>query len=217
MKKILIAGEKHQTGNYEHALAALQVHAVTSLNVPDVAEYDALLLPGGGDIDPKLFGQLPCGTKSFHPELDRIQLQILKAFARYRKPILGICKGMQLINIAFGGDMIQHLPTASLHEYKEKDQLHLVKNEKDSFFYQLYGEQMLVNSAHHQGVGIPGKEIRYIQQAQDGVIEGLCHTFLPILGTQWHPERLSTEVCRGDSSEGKVVLEKMMQEFLKSA
>ena len=58
MKKILIAGEAGQTTNYENALAAMQVHFVTSLQVKDVDEYDGLLLPGGGDVDPKLFGQL---------------------------------------------------------------------------------------------------------------------------------------------------------------
>ncbi len=214
MKKILIAGEPHQTANYEHALAALQVHVVTSLNVPDITEYDALLLPGGGDIDPRLFGQLPCGTRSYNPELDRIQLQILKAFAKHRKPILGICKGMQLINIAFGGDIIQHLPTAKQHEYLEKDQQHPAWNEKNSLLYQWYGEQMIVNSAHHQGVGIPGREICYIQKAQDGVIEGLCHNFLPILGVQWHPERLSAQTCFQDAPEGEMVLSGMMQEWL---
>lgn len=214
MKKILIAGEQHQTVNYEHALAALQVHVVTSLNVPDIMEYDALLLPGGGDIDPSLFGQLPCGTRAYNPELDRIQLQILKAFAKHKKPILGICKGMQLINIAFGGDIIQHLPTAKQHEYLEKDQQHPAWNEKGSLLYQWYGEQMIVNSAHHQGVGIPGREIHYIQKAQDGVIEGLCHSFLPILGVQWHPERLSAQTCFQDAPEGEVVLQRMMQEWL---
>ena len=58
LKKILIAGEAGQTTNYENALAAMQVHFVTSLQVKDVDEYDGLLLPGGGDVDPKLFGQL---------------------------------------------------------------------------------------------------------------------------------------------------------------
>ena len=59
LKKILIAGEAGQTANYENALAAMQVHFVTSLQVKDVDEYDGLLLPGGGDVDPELFGQAP--------------------------------------------------------------------------------------------------------------------------------------------------------------
>ena len=212
MKKILIAGEAGQTTNYENALAAMQVHFVTSLQVKDVDEYDGLLLPGGGDVDPKLFGQLLIpeteirqysrweqqlirkGQEKLTPELDRIQLAILKAFCQYRKPVFGICKGMQLINIAFGGDMLRHLPTAVHHAYREKDQMHPARNEVNSFLYEVYGSDMLVNSAHHQGVGIPGRGIRYVQYAPDGVVEGLQHEFLPVYGVQWHPERLERDI-----------------------
>lgn len=212
LKKILIAGEAGQTTNYENALAAMQVHFVTSLQVKDVDEYDGLLLPGGGDVDPKLFGQLlipeteirqyseweqqliRMGQEKLTPELDRIQLAILKAFCQYRKPVFGICKGMQLINIAFGGDMLRHLPTAVHHAYREKDQMHPARNEVNSFLYEVYGSDMLVNSAHHQGVGIPGRGIRYVQYAPDGVVEGLQHEFLPVYGVQWHPERLERDI-----------------------
>lgn len=208
LKKILIAGEASQTKNYENALAALQVHFVTSLDVVSVEEYDGLLLPGGGDVDPRLFGQLPLnmgkeknhtaeellmirnGIVNGNPWLDRIQLAILKEFRTSRKPVLGICKGMQLINISFGGDMIQHLDTALAHAYLGKDQYHEAQNEEGSFLYELYGDRMLVNSAHHQGVGMPGRGIRYIQHATDGVVEGLQHEFLPVYGVQWHPERV---------------------------
>lgn len=207
MKKILIAGEPSQTTNYENALAALQVHFVTSPDVVSVEEYDGLILPGGGDVDPKLFGQLPLtignekdytveellmirnGIVNGNPWLDRIQLAILKAFRASRKPVLGICKGMQLVNISFGGDIIQHLDTAMSHAYLGQDQYHTARNEEGSFLYELYGEQMLVNSAHHQGVGAPGRGIRYVQYATDGVVEGLQHEFLPVYGVQWHPER----------------------------
>lgn len=200
MKKILIAGEAGRTINYENALAALQVHFVTSLEVKDVEEYDGLLLPGGGDVDPKLFGQLPvrdAEMQQLTPELDRIQLSILKAFCQYQKPVFGICKGMQLINIAFGGDMIQHLPTAAAHDWRGHDQIHAVKNEKDSLVYERYGEEMLVNSAHHQGVDISGRGIRYVQYAPDGVVEGLQHEFLPVYGVQWHPERMEKDLKKG--------------------
>ena len=106
MKQILIAGEPDKTKNYENALKGLGAVPITSLHVPSPSDYDGLVLPGGGDIDPRLFGQLPRGTRAFDPELDRLQLAILKAFVLDRKPVLGICKGMQLINIFFGGDMV---------------------------------------------------------------------------------------------------------------
>lgn len=163
---------------------------VCSLRAPYVSAYDGLVLPGGGDIDPRLFGQLPKGTREFDPELDRVQLAILNAFVLERKPVLGICKGMQLINIYFGGDLFQDLETAGGHEYIDRDQVHDSLAVRGSWLEKLYGERFQVNSAHHQGVDSPGRRISYVQTAPDGVVEGLRHDFLPVFGVQWHPERL---------------------------
>lgn len=206
MKRVLIAGEAGKTENYERAMQSLGIVPETSLHVPDPLLYSGLILPGGGDIDPKLFGQIPAGTRFFDPELDRIQLSILKAFVLDRKPVLGICKGMQLINIYFGGDMFQHLRTSESHEYVEKDQVHGAIAEKGSFLERLYGSVFAVNSAHHQGVDAPGRGIHYVQDAEDGVVEGLEHAYLPVIGVQWHPERLCLEHSREDAVDGGVLL-----------
>lgn len=206
MKKILIAGYPELTGNYEHALSCLGVHPVTSLHVPDISLYDGLILPGGGDIDPKLFGQLNNGSRSFDPTLDRLQLAILRAFLLGKKPILGICKGMQLINIFFGGDMIQHLPSYESHQYNGQDQVHETTAVKGALLYHLYGERFNVNSAHHQGVDSPGQGIRYIQYSSDEVVEGLVHTYLPVIGVQWHPERMCFKQKRKDTVDGSLLI-----------
>lgn len=206
MKNILIAGEKDKTQNYENAIKHLGAQAVTSLHVPGASPYDGLILPGGGDIDPRLFGQLPCGTRFFDPELDRLQLAILEEFVADKKPVLGICKGMQLINIYFGGDMVQHLAASRSHEYAGKDQVHLSAASRGSFLEKLYGEYFAVNSAHHQGVGSPGQCIEYVQFAPDGVVEGLRHGYLPVYGVQWHPERLCFEYRREDAVDGALLL-----------
>lgn len=205
MKKILIAGENGKTTNYENAMRKLGAEAVTSLHVPDVTLYDALLLPGGGDIDPKLFGQLPDGSRAFDPKLDRIQLEILRAFISYRKPVLGICKGMQLINICFGGDLIQHLPESDMHEYKGEDQVHKSVSTKGSVMEALYGKEFSVNSAHHQGVDTPGRGICYVQYAGK-VPEALVHKYLPVVGVQWHPERMCFGQKREDTVDGSLFL-----------
>ena len=207
MKRILIAGETDKTRNYENAMNQLGVLTQTSLHVPNTLHYDGLILPGGGDIDPKLFGQLDQGTRHFDPMLDRIQLAVLDAFIQDKKPVLGICKGMQIINIYFGGDMIQHLETSGHHEYIEKDQIHETEARKGSFLEKLYGERFVVNSAHHQGVDCPGKGIEYIQFAPDGVTEALKHSYFPVLGVQWHPERLCFEHKRQDAVNGAALLE----------
>lgn len=207
MKRILIAGEPDKTINYENAMKRLGVLTITSLHVPNTMLYDGLILPGGGDIDPKLFGQLNKGTRFFDPVLDRLQMTILNAFVLDKKPVLGICKGMQMINIYFGGDMIQHLAASGQHEYIEKDQLHVTTARKGSFLEKLYGERFVVNSAHHQGVDSPGQGIEYIQFAPDDVVEGLKHSYLPIIGVQWHPERLCFDHRRQDAVNGAALLE----------
>lgn len=206
MKRILIAGEPDKTKNYENALKGLGAVPITSLHVPSPSDYDGLVLPGGGDIDPRLFGQLSRGTRAFDPELDRLQLAILRAFVLDRKPVLGICKGMQLINIFFGGDMVQHLPSAGNHEYREGDQIHATIACEGSILKRLYGEHFRVNSAHHQGVDLPGRRILYTQYAPDGVVEALEHEYLPITGVQWHPERLCPPFPCADAVDGSILL-----------
>ena len=90
MKRVLIAGEKDKTINYENAMRGLGVSVCTSLHVPDISCFNGLILPGGGDIDPKLFGQLNRGTRFFDPALDRLQLAILQAFILDKKPVLSL-------------------------------------------------------------------------------------------------------------------------------
>lgn len=206
VKRILIAGEAGKTENYEDAMRRLGVYPVTALHVPNISKYDGLLLPGGGDIDPRLFGQLSSGTGFFDPVLDRIQLAILRAFVWEQKPVLGICKGMQLINVFFGGDMIQDLATAKDHVYVGSDQLHETKARAGSGLFRMYGERFVVNSAHHQGVDLPGKGIAYTQYADDGVAEGLEHCYLPVSGVQWHPERLCFRHKREGAVDGSIIL-----------
>ena len=98
---------------------------------------------------------------------------------------------MQIINVGLGGSIIQDLPTADCHRYLGADQYHGVYNVTDSFLHRLYGDTMLVNSAHHQGLGKLGKGLRVISRCPlDQCVEAVCHETLPVIGVQWHPERL---------------------------
>lgn len=189
--RIGIVGRKKDTVNYEAFLDRHEVPYLTSLSISDLSACDGLLFPGGGDITPAFFGERDRGSRCVDTELDILQLQALEYGVQGRLPILGICKGMQIINVGLGGSIIQDLPTADCHRYLGADQYHGVYNVTDSFLHRLYGDTMLVNSAHHQGLGKLGKGLRVISRCPlDQCVEAVCHEILPVIGVQWHPERL---------------------------
>ena len=190
---IAIAGRTPDTANYEKAFHLLGADTVTTLDPEQCAGCNGLLLPGGGDITPAFFGQRDHGSRTIDTELDIMQLQILDLFIKWHKPVFGICKGLQIINVHFGGTICQHIETAASHQWVGKDQYHYVYPigcSRTDFFYQLYGSSAFVNSAHHQAIDKLGKVLLPICQAHDGTIEAIAHTSLPIYGVQWHPERI---------------------------
>ena len=190
---IAIVGRSRDTINYERALHQLGAKTITSLSLEQCNDCDGLVLPGGGDITPAFFGQTNQGSRTIDTELDIIQLQALNLFLQQKKPILGICKGLQIINVHFGGTICQHLETAALHEWNGSDQHHYVYHvgfDRMDFIYELFGTSAYVNSAHHQGIDHLGKELLPLCQAKDGTVEALAHTSLPIIAVQWTPERM---------------------------
>jgi len=190
MKKVLISCLTHDASLYIKALQKFPIEAVLSVSPEDASDFDGLLLPGGGDISPVFYHRKNRGSNHICISEDIVQLLMFHRFMEQKKPILGICKGMQVINVALGGTLIQALPTVSSHAWHNGDRYHPTKITPNSILYSLYGNYMLTGSAHHQAVSTPGKGLKAVQHAHDGVIEGIEHESLPILGLQWHPERL---------------------------
>lgn len=161
---------------------------------------DGLLLTGGGDIDPTLFGEEPHkGLGSITPERDLFELAIIAEMLRLDKPILGICRGAQILNVAVDGDMYQDIYSQIDTELLQHGQQaprwhasHFVHVREGSFLYKIVQmEQFKVNSFHHQANrSVPtGFEISAI--SSDGVVEAFesrQHKF--VMGVQWHPECL---------------------------
>ncbi len=202
--KILIAGFPDLTKNYAAALhACCMEHDIALSDAPDAAPYDGLLLPGGGDMDPSFYEQQNCGSVSIDRSLDLRQYAALEAFLKAGKPVLGICRGFQLLNVYFGGSLIQDLPQPDIHRPQSGDRLHTCHCQEGSLLASLYGTaEFTVNSAHHQALDRVGEGLQVIQTASDGVAEALVHRSLPIFAVQWHPERLRGDFARPEAING---------------
>ena len=220
-KKILIAGFREQTRNYCAAFSLLGAepstlcasHRELSLilameQLPDPADFDGLVLPGGGDISPFFYHMENAGSRNIDSLLDSVQFSLFQAFVSAGKPVLGICKGIQLINVAFGGTLIQDLSADSLaiHAWEEQDKIHTTKVAPGTFPAQLYGSTPRVNSAHHQAVGAVGEGLQVAQYGPDFVVEALYHERLPVIGVQWHPERMCFSYAQETVADGSRLL-----------
>ena len=146
-----------------------------------------LLLPGGGDIHPRHYGQDDRGCADIDEARDARELTALERFASAGRPVLGICRGAQLINVFFGGTLHQDIPGHS--QINGEDRIHGSRTD-DPLLRELYGERFPVNSSHHQAVDCLGSGLRAVQWAEDGTVEAIRHDTLPVFAVQWHPERL---------------------------
>ena len=151
-----------------------------------------LFLTGGEDLDPQRYGQKNTGLCS-PPDLwrDSLEWSLCWQFVRQKKPVFGVCRGMQMINVFFGGTLTQDLQEdrGLAHPYHS---IHSVECIEGSQLEQLFGASFLVNSYHHQAVQTLGAGLISIAATQNGdIVEALEHKTLPVLGVQWHPERMT--------------------------
>lgn len=159
-----------------------------------VVNADALLLSGGGDVDPRRYepdGTVAPETSEVDPARDRLEIWAYLAARARGKRVLGICRGIQLIAVAAGGSLHQHLPAAGFQGHWNRDlefePSHAIKAESGSLAADALAGATKINSIHHQGVADPG-ELRATAWADDGLIEAIEGE--DVLGIQWHPERL---------------------------
>ena len=213
-KKILIAGKPEDVKNYVFTLneAGLEPVVATKLPTKDgltLDDFAGLLLPGGDDVDPSFFGQTNCGSRTIDKELDIAQLHIAGLFVRARKPILGICKGCQVINIYLGGTIIQDLENNIHHQaYQGKAVKHKATTLPGNIMYNLFGgDEITINSSHHQAIDQLGTGMRICQYSDDHVIESIQHETLPILGVQWHPEGMSYSKHIEGEADGSLIFD----------
>lgn len=190
---------KYLGAKYVTALkaAGAQVLWIDSTNLEEAARCDGLLIPGGDDIDPVMYGAIreeACGKQN--PLRDELDPKLMKVFLPTGKPILGICRGMQMMNVYMGGTLHQDIKSIQKLNHSKAKQLgklsHCVRLTEGSLLQRILGkEELEVNTFHHQAADVTGSGLVTGAVSPDGFAESVEwpeHRFF--LGVQWHPEHL---------------------------
>jgi putative glutamine amidotransferase len=162
---------------------------------------EAIVLTGGNMLNPKLFGGKISKDPDFSDARDETEKRLLEIAIKKRLPVLGICRGMQFINVFFKGRLV-------VIKDEVKDHLEHVRSEHpidilDDRLKKVLGNKIEVNSYHNFGVieSVLSKELKVVAESSDGVIEAIYHKKYPIMGIEWHPERKSPD----DKSNKKII------------
>lgn len=176
----------------------IRPHATTHLDYKRYGDIcDGFLFCGGGDITSFFFGEEPLDTSGITDiKTDIFQLSLMEYVLQIGKPILAICRGMQILNVTLGGTIYQDIslrPEKSLshtqNSLRRSDISHKVSFTQGSILHQICGNCTYTNSFHHQSVHSPGEHLLITGKTSDGIIEAIesdCHSFA--VGVQWHPE-----------------------------
>jgi len=180
-------------------------HGPQRLNVEHYADHlDGLVLQGGADVAPESYGEVPLRPEwSGDRVRDIYELELVRAFMDRGKPVLGICRGMQLINVAFGGSLYQDIAQQTgsdiPHQCRQRyeDNFHRVRIVPGTGLAALYPQvgEATINTIHHQAVKVPGKDLVIeARSAEDDIVEAIRWTGKSyVMGVQWHPEFMSPE------------------------
>ena len=186
--RIFIYNNRLNLTNYVNAIEKLKHDYIFSDNINKAVNCDFLILTGGGDIYPPLYNKKPLKNTNYSLKTDFDELNLLRLFIKLNKPVLGICKGMQIINVYFDGT----LKNIKGHEDDSGDIFHKITWENNLDYVK--NKPTIVNSSHHQAIDRLGNDLEVCAVSKDGIIESVKHKTKNIVGEQLHPERLSEKV-----------------------
>ncbi|MBM7662028.1 putative glutamine amidotransferase [Bacillus mesophilus] len=179
---------------------------------------DGIILSGGEDVDPAFYKQDPhLHLGPTIPERDLVEMAIAKHAIEKNIPLLAICRGIQVLNVALGGTLIQDIPSQTNQPIQHSQivdrarDTHWVDIEIDSNLYKILGaDRVRVNSLHHQSINLLGSDLKVVAVSSDGIIEAVEYTGPSTftLGVQWNPESMTGT---------NVTMNKLFSEFLKSS
>lgn len=205
MKRVFLRGDADTLKNYTAALTACGVESLVSRDLSLAVSCDGLLLPGGADVSPHRYGQHNTASHGIDPERDRDEFRLIEQFLSLDRPILGICRGHQILNVALGGTLVQELPDDTHHQNPDgTDRIHAV-TPLPPFRPAGGADRFFTNSAHHQAIARLGKRLLPTCVSEDGVIEGFLHENGRVIGVQFHPERMAFSLRRAEISDGAAV------------
>ena len=208
----ITCSEEYKNGNYIHFVNQYYIDVIKSgggvpillpiVPIDDIETQlqmiDGLIIIGGCDVNPLLYRQnpLPLLGETDYPR-DCYEIALIQKASEKKMPMLGICRGIQVINVAFGGTLFQDLSYAPqnvfLHAQKERKEYgsHLIHIKDYSFLYDIFQEEAIVNSYHHQAIDQLGEGLQVVAYSDDQIIEAIEHEFLPVWGVQFHPESMT--------------------------
>ena len=201
MKRIFMRGNPGDFANYVAALTACGAEPVISMTLSDADTCDGLLIPGGADVNPVLYGQENTASEGIDDSRDADEIALAKCFFAAGKPVFGICRGHQVLNVAFGGTLWQDIPAqcrAAICHYQDSaargELFHSLTLAPDSLLARIMGPgQHECNTFHHQAVRDVAPGFAAAAHAPDGLVEAVESADGLALGVQWHPENLAPE------------------------
>ena len=219
--KIAVIGKRHEKRNDNYydvvsALGADSLEIVGEDDLKNILPYaDMVIIPGGVDINPALYGEFNTDSRDIDDDLDKVEFQIFKYAVENHIPVLGICRGLQIINVFFGGTLTQNIDSCDIHtNIGLVDKVHSGIAKEGSFIAEAYGTtDITVNSAHHQAIKVLGEGLEPIQWSEDGIIEAVVHEKYDIVAVQWHPERMCLKNKRRDTVCGLTFFEAVIDQF----
>jgi putative glutamine amidotransferase len=214
--KILISGDGGPEQNYVDAVLAAGGQPVLTYCPQFSLDYDALLLTGGGDIEPALYAPSNDGSEGIDYDRDLAELELLGAFLALNKPVMGVCRGHQVINVGLGGTLRQHIGDDLCRFHRrtpdhEGDKIHAVYSADDSWYRTTYGAVFSVNSSHHQALDRLGDGLHPVLWSESGIVEAVEHDSLPIISVQFHPERMTGANARPDTVDGGAIFARFLE------